>query len=145
MKKIFIFLFLSMTTLAFAAPNELKWGGDGFDPALKEYSEYSFTKYTARFQYGDESLVEIVVDAEETVSDVGSMTLVSSENTSLSSQYCSKAMRHVSAPWACIFSKKDLENLRGKGKMIIIDSAQNQILEDTIDFDALRNFIEKKN
>ena len=50
-------------------------------------------------------------------------------------------MRHASAPWACTFKRPDLRDLAGVGEIATLDKAERVILKDTVDFDALKNFM----
>ena len=140
----FIIFFSSIVVIVFASQKEFQWGGTGYDPALKQYKEYNFSRYTCRFHYNDETIVDILVDSKETVKEVGQMNLMTADGVSVSSQSCGKATRHITAPWACSFHETDLESLTGIGKIKTADGSQRIILEDTIDFDALKNFIKQK-
>ncbi len=107
---------ISFAVILFASQEEFQWGGPGYDPDLKENKDYKSSRYTARFMYNynenhfDESVFEVLVDAKETVREVGQIDLMTSNGDVVSSKTCWKAMRHITAPWACSFQKSDLDN-----------------------------------
>ncbi len=76
-------------------------------------------------------------------SEVGQMTLLADKEAAISSQSCWKAMKHITAPWACSFQKSNLESLTGTGKIQTSDKSGHLLLEHAIHFDPLGNFIKK--
>jgi len=130
------FIILSLSIL-FAFQNELRWGGQGYDSALKGNNS---SRFAACPHFKDVKLIDILVDSKETVKEVGQINLVSDNGIAVSSNVCWRAMRHVTAPWACSFQKEDLIKLTERGKIEVMDRAGNVIIEDKVDFKALNNF-----
>ena len=121
------------STLLFAM-NEFEWGGPGYDPALKNSSRFS-----ARHDvyHKNENLVEILVDSQKTVEEVGEIRLVSSNGQEASSAQCGKAMKHITAPWACSFRIDDIKRLAGQGKIIVKNRHGDTLISDSVDLDNL--------
>lgn len=133
------FIFAGMFTL-FAAEYKLKWGGKGYDPHLKGENS---SRFVARANFNDATMVDIWVDAKETVKDVGQIKLITEDGKEVSSGSCFQAMRHFTAPWACSFKETDLEELSGKGKLEVMNKTGVKILEASIDCEALKSFTQK--
>ncbi len=142
---VFLMCIFIATTL-FASQKELQWGGLGYDPTLKENKDYKYSRYTARVKYNynqnyfDESIIEILVDARETVGEVGRIDLMTSKGDVVSSKACWKAMKHITAPWVCSFEKSELENLSGIGQIKTFNKSERILLEEKVDFEALKEF-----
>lgn len=129
------------------AEEMLQWGGPGYDPALTKESKQETSRYTAQFQFDytrnniDTSIVQIFVDSKKSVDEVGEIDLVTPEGRVVKSKICSKAMRHLTAPWICSFQTSNLKDLVGVGKIITFNRSKITILEDKIDFNELQNFL----
>lgn len=132
-------IFLTSSILL-ASKIDFRWGGSGYDPALKGRGRVS-SKFMARSHFKNPELLEIWVDSNKTVKEVGRMILNSGNGTKIPSQICWKAMMHLNAPWACCFQKEDIRNLAGIGKVEVLDRTDNILLSERIDFDKLNNFI----
>lgn len=121
------------------AANPYQWGGRGYDPALKKRGS---SRYSIHESYGTaKSTIEILVDARETVKEVGQMRLKMSDGQEVVSTECWKAMKHLDAPWACTFERSGIKLFSGQGRMIIENRAGDLLIEDVIDFDRLNAFI----
>lgn len=125
----------SATTLL--AMEELRWGGPGHDPALK--TSHRFVARRGGHARATATL-EIRVDSRETVHEVGRMRLITADRQELSSIRCWKAMRHISAPWACSFQLEPIKQFSGRGRIIVTDRSGDRLMEDTIDLDRLSGF-----
>ena len=125
-----VFLFF-ISAVLFAATPEFQWGGPGYDPILRESKDYTSSRYTVRLHPSDKEAIDILVDAKETVREVGRMNLIAADKTTVSSETCWRSMRHASAPWACTFKRPDLRDLAGVGEIATLDKAERVILKDT--------------
>lgn len=133
-----LFILLMGPTLLLAM-NELKWGGPGYDPTLKNSS-----RFIARPNiYNDENTIEIWVDSQETVKEVGQMRLLSSDGQEISSLQCWKAMKHITAPWACSYYNRDVGQLSGQGKIMVENRSRDILIEDVVNLDNLSSFATK--
>jgi hypothetical protein len=130
----FVLFFILLADLTFSSPNEFRWGGKGHDAALK--GKYS-SRFTVKSHYKDDTIIDILVDDKWTVGEVGQMDLVLSDNTKISSNQCGKAMRHISAPWVCSFSKDNFQKISGKGTIRVYDRSNKLLVQDRIYFDAI--------
>jgi hypothetical protein len=81
--------------------------------------------------------IQLSVDTAETVGSIGSMTLMTPDGLSLSSQRCYKAQRHRSAPWACTWFYGELTSLAGDGRLRVSDRAGAPLLDAAVDLDRL--------
>lgn len=125
-------LTLSCASLCFAdVTPEVKWGGPGYDPALKKSGSALFRIMASTFKAG---AAEIWVDSAKTVEEVGSIELLSPQD-SVSSENCWKAMKHINAPWACEFPLKRLAGLTGRGSIVVKDRSGKLLLSEDVDFD----------
>lgn len=134
---VFVFIFLAYAALC-ASQNELRWGGRGYDPSFKKDAS---SRFVARPNCCDLKLIDIWVDSKKTVNEVGKMHLLPKTGLGVSSTQCWKAMRHEQAPWACSFNKDELRDLKGEGKIQIMDRSNRMILEDDIDYESLKDYI----
>ncbi len=134
--QLFVLIVLSCSTV-FSSENIYGWGGAGFDPALREYG--SSYRFFAQAHDGDGQLMDIGVDSKETQQEIGRIRLTSDIGTAIDSQQCWKTMRHLTAPSACSFLRKDIENLNGKGRIEIFSKEESVILGEDVDFDAMRD------
>lgn len=119
-KKIILYLVLFFTANypAFGSQQETRWGGPGYDPALKGEAS---SRFTIRPQFNNIDVLDILVDTKETVQEVGHMDLIGPSGVQLTSQYCHKAMKHITAPWACGFTKDEMQRQSGEGEIKIFD------------------------
>lgn len=125
-----------ITQISFASESEVRWGGPGYDPALKGKNS---SRFTARPHFKDGTAIDILVDDKRTVRDVGRINLISSDGIQESSELCSKAMHHIEAPWACGFYKAEIQEMRGSGTIKVFNRSNELLLEDVIDFDAMNS------
>ena len=143
-----------LPALALAESQDFQWGGKGYDPALKDRDmsarftirpHYDYSRIDPETKTGvvDESRLELRVDAEETVNELGSIILLS-EGHELHPEQCWKAMRHITAPWACTFQQGDIRALRGKGTIRILDRSGHALIEAPADYDAMNAFLAAK-
>ena len=79
-----VFLFF-ISAVLFAATPEFQWGGPGYDPILRESKDYTSSRYTVRLHPSDKEAIDILVDAKETVREVGRMNLIAADKTTVSS------------------------------------------------------------
>lgn len=133
------FIFL-VSSILLAENSDFRWGGSGYDPALKGIGRIS-SKFMARSHSKNSEQIEIWVDSKKTVKEAGRMVLGLDNGKKISSQECWKAMMHLNAPWACCFQKEDIKNFSGIGKVEVSDRVDNILLTEQIDFDKLNNFI----
>jgi len=130
-------IFLVVTShFALAFQHEFRWGGPGYDPALKGRD---FSRFTARLHFKNKTIIDIMVDHKKTVGEVGRIDLISAEGAQISSEYCWKAMKHIQAPWACSFQKGEINEKRGVGRIKVFNRSNELLIEDAIDFDAINN------
>jgi hypothetical protein len=130
------FIFLSFPSLL-TAGTELRWGGPGYDRALSNSS-----RFVARHSlYSKDEAIELLVDSESTVKEVGQIVLTSYVNgQEISTFQCRKAMRHVTAPWACLFFIEGMKQLSGNGKITVVNKSGDILIEEEIDLEILRAF-----
>ena len=131
-------LFFFCATGIFAG-EDLKWGGKGYDPDLEESSRFMARASGIR---SEQTLIEIWVDAKETVEDVGEIRLISEQGSELSSLECWKAMRHVTSPWACGFVAGQVKAMSGTGRIVVKDHSGMILLEEELNLDDLRTLAE---
>ncbi len=127
--------FLGSTLLL--AIDELRWGGSGYDSALENSSRFIAL---LDIYNKDEEMIEVWVDSQETVKEVGLMQLITSDGQEISSVQCRKAMRHITAPWACSFHIDDIKQLSGQGKIIVKNRSGDTLIKDGVDLDKLSSF-----
>ena len=126
-------IFIASSSLVWGL-RELRWGGPGYDPALKNSSRFMARRNIDM----DKNTTEIWVDSKETVNEVGQMRLTSSDGKEMSSLQCWKAMRHIMAPWACSFRNEEIKQLSGLGKITVENSARQIIIIEVVNLDELR-------
>ena len=129
--KVFLafFCLLSIMSAVFARELTWEWGPKGYD------HKGAGKRFSLEGHYNDNALIDIWVDAVETVDKARTMTLVSSDGREVVSQKCVKAERHITAPRACAFFKEDLRPLAGSGTLVVLDDSAKTILQGAIDFD----------
>ncbi|MCD4780948.1 MAG: hypothetical protein K8S27_10435 [Candidatus Omnitrophica bacterium] len=143
-KKAFCFLLIFVVFISaygFTSQQEFKWGGHGYDPALKGKNS---SRFAARPHFKDETVIDIVVNDKKTVREVGGIDLISSEGVQISSEYCAKTMRHIEAPWACGFNKAKIQKMNGSGTMKVFNRSNKLLFKDEIDFDAINQLFGNK-
>lgn len=87
--------------------------------------------------------MEILVDTKETVENGKRMALYNETGKEVvQSEYCFKAMKHITAPQLCYFDEKVFEGLTGKGRVKVFDPNGKILLEDTIDFDGMKSILQ---
>ncbi len=131
-----------VVTSALAEVNEVRWGGPGYDPA--QASQDGSSRFVARPQQQDPSMVEILVDAEITVKGTSIMELAPKRGAVLRSDLCWKVMRHLTSPWACSFPREDLLKQDGAGHLRVKDKKGRVLLQDKIDFNSVKNALSPK-
>ncbi len=144
MKRIFAFLglLLLLPICSYGQDREICWGGPGYDPELKRPDDppSQSSKFRARRSLYQQGIIEILIDSEKTVKKVVSMSLLEEpEKKAVSSEYCSKAMRHITAPWACAFRETQIGTLSGKGQIRVLGESGELLLEDTVDLNSLNS------
>jgi hypothetical protein len=97
------------------------------------------SRFCARQQLRDPSLVEVLVDTEITVKGTTIMELIPKRGAVLTSEMCWKALKHFTSPWACSFPRLDMDKLTGTGQLRVKDKKGRVLLKDQIDFDAVKN------
>lgn len=128
-------LFLAIVVQpAFGSQEDSKWGGPGYDPALKKRNSHRFL---AQEHFKNDTMIDIWVDSKETVKEVGRMDLISSDKTKLSSNRCYKAMRHITAPWSCAFQKNKFQEISGEGTIHVFDRSNKLLIKNSINFDVI--------
>lgn len=123
-------------------PNEIHWGGPGYDPELKRHPNYPdlSSKFTARHSMYKKGMVEILVDSRETVTRVMRMKLLTvNDQKAIESRYCFKAMRHLSAPWACYFDESEVRKLTGRGRIEVFVDLPKPVLQGLVNFEELNS------
>ena len=140
---------LLFSTRALAESQNFQWGGKGYDPALKNRPTSARFAIRPHYDYQtqppgiDATLVEVLVDAAETANEIGAIRLASQEHEARLQQ-CWKAMRHITAPWACTFKRTDIQTLRGTGTIQVVDRSNRTLLEEPADFDAMNAFLDSQ-
>lgn len=121
-----------------AAGADVNWGGRGFDPALKRKDSFRYRLVTD--DQHPAKVTGIQVDTRQTaLADAVQMELAD-EGRSITSLRCGKTMRHLDAPWLCVFDTGHLRAMSGQGKLRVRDGAGALILEDGIDFDLVNGY-----
>jgi hypothetical protein len=133
--KVLFILFIGPTLLF--AMDELKWGGPGYDPSLEDSSLFIAR---SNANNNDANTIEIWVDSQETVNEVGLIQLIYSDGQKISSAQCWKAMRHITAPWACSFHTKAVKQLKGEGKITVKNRSGDILIEHDVDLEKLSSF-----
>ena len=118
-----------------AAEHVYRWGGPGFDPALKKV--VSSSRFSAMLNLTNDRLIDISVDSPEVQKGIGQLVLTDQHGKTIVSKDCHKAMRHVTAPVICSFEVDQLNRLGGQGYIVIMNESGQVVLRGDIDFNAL--------
>lgn len=132
---VFLSVFFLLMTTAGAGVN---WGGRGFDPALKAKASFRYSLVTD--DHHPAGVTGIQIDTRQTaLADAVQMELAD-ERRAITSLRCGKTMRHLDAPWLCMFDSGHLRAMSGQGKLRVKDAEGVLILEDEIDFDLVNGY-----
>ena len=140
--------FICFLYLAFSIPGyaeEIKnynhttysWGGNGYDQNGKYY------RFSAKInvQYNKQTALAIHFDGKEIMQYNLKYMILSSKNKTLQSiGSCAKSQKHLTAPVACYFNIKKVQNFKGEGELFVYFS-NNFTIHENIDFDKLQQLI----
>lgn len=130
----------SLTFFSFiaAAGADINWGGRGFDPALKRKDSFRYRLVTD--DHHPAGVTGIQIDTRETALADSVRMELAGEGKSIASLRCSKTMRHLDAPWLCVFDSGHLRSMSGQGKLRVQDRGGVLLLEEDIDFDLVNGY-----
>jgi hypothetical protein len=119
---------------AFALPVVVRWGGPGYDPNIKKTSASSlFSAHPDLYVPDGKAHFQIWVDSKKTVNGVWRMVIRQEGEKDISSTYCNRAQRHLTAPYACRFRKSDLLSRKGAGEITVFDKDGRELLTAPVD------------
>jgi len=135
-----ILILVSMLSSAVLASGVVvRWGGPGYDPASRDKNYSSLFSARADQASGAvSSHFQIWVDSDKTSQGVGSMTIRQQGHKDVVSIYCSKAQKHITAPYACRFKKSDFLSRAGIGELIVLDPSGRELLRTFADITRIK-------
>jgi hypothetical protein len=130
---------VSIAGAALALPVVVRWGGPGYDPAVRKMSASSlFSAHPDLYAPDGPAHFEIWVDSEKTVNGVWRMVIRQEGQKDIDSGRCYKSQKHITAPYACRFRKTDFLDHKGTGEVVVFDQDGQELLTSPVDIIQLK-------
>jgi hypothetical protein len=120
-------------------PTSYAWGGPGFDRG-----EAGGKRFEIAVGPPKSGIFELMIDDQAAYPSVGTAVFKTGQKKSVRSQSCSKAMRHVTAPWKCRFSVSEALrqlNRSGNARLRVLDRSGNEMASTDLPMWRLRDLI----
>jgi hypothetical protein len=129
---------LTFGSAVLAGGEVVRWGGPGYDPASRGKNYSSLFSAHPDLSVGGKAHFQLWVDSEKTFQGVGSMVIRQQGHKDVFSSYCSKAQRHIMAPYACRFKKSDFVNRAGIGELIVFGRDGQELIRIFADITRIK-------